>query len=281
MTSTTSTQLQFQRLSASTIKAYKSFVNGFKAAANSQNIDVEVPTEELCQWICGYLDLLGQTRNSQYVTSMRASIADYYRPKYGNFVEYNMSSQYLKGNPGLHFAILEKLKAITTTKVRDHGETQKKSYPLDYNDIVNIQKELVNTMHPFCFLQIQLLIRMVYYGCMRIQSVLDLKWNDVKVGYDNELNKKYLEVLINWNKTKDIDIFYRFYDLEHEESLHCVDAYEKYTSHSMFKRMAAVVTSKKEYIFCGINVSNGEVQYDLLVNINQAAFLKLLKVHFY
>ena len=144
------TQFYFQRLSAATILNYKSFANGYKKAARDAGINVDIPNEALCQWICQFLNILGQTRRLQYIVSMRACIADYYKPKYGDFIGYDVNSQYFKGNPGKHFAIMDKTTSIKATKIRDHGEVAKKSYPLEYNDVINIQKGISGDNASFC-----------------------------------------------------------------------------------------------------------------------------------
>ena len=138
----------------------------------------------------------------------------------GDFIDYDMDSKYLKGNPVKHFKIQEKVRSVKNTKVRDLGETQKKAYPVEYNDITIILDRLKSNLHPFVYLQTRLLIQFCYYGMMRIKQVLDIKWSDLTLNYDHEMQQHYLEVIIRWTKTKDVNLIYRFYDLKNEHLLH-------------------------------------------------------------
>ena len=92
---------------------------------------------------------------------------------------------------------------------------------------------------------------------MRIQSVLDLTSADVSFCFDNELDtdKSYLEINIKWNKTKDSKMLYRFYDLEYEDQIHCVTAFESFTAHSMFSRIVQNPSTRSGYIFFALDIA--------------------------
>jgi hypothetical protein len=266
---------QFNRLSVASLKSYASLVNQFTTYCRSQGISTE-PSEDLCTAIEIYLDLLGQTRNSQYVVSMRCAILDKYS-SLGDFIEYDMDSKYLKGNPVKHFKIQEKVRSVKNTKIRDLGETQKKAYPVEYNDIAIILNRLKLNLHPFVYLQTRLLIQFCYYGMMRIKQVLDIKWSDLSLNYDYEIQQHYLEVKIRWTKTKDVNLIYRFYDLKNEDLLHCVASYQEYLAHNVFAQVGLNPNSEG-FLFFSTDIRNGLIGYDLNIPVNAAAFILLLKV---
>ena len=263
---------------------YNSLLNGFIKYLNRINVDPDVVNENLVNHIIDYLELTADTRNSTYITSSTAAILDYYKPKYGDMIEYKMQGNqlvYKLGNPVKHWRITDSIK---NTKIRDEGETKKQAYPLNYQEVSELLVNAQQKLHPFTFLQFRLIVSMTFQIMCRIQNTLDIKFEHVSLQQDLNLNVEYLLIEIPWMKIgQRKDRFYKLYDYFGEDNTHVVKQFKEYLMHGLFCKINANPRGKG-YSFFLTSVSNrilGDMNYDIRSNVKLDTVLKLLKVLLY
>ena len=147
--------------------------------------------------------MTADTRNSTYINSSRAAILDYYKPKYGDMIEYKMQDNqlvYNLGNPVKHWRITDKTESIKNTKIREEGEPKKQAYRLSYQEVSEILVNAQQRLHPFTFSQFRLIVSMTFQIMCRIQNKLDIKFEHVFLQQDLNLNVEYLLIEIPWMK---------------------------------------------------------------------------------
>eukprot|EP00834_Sanchytrium_tribonematis_P003736 NODE_155_length_15238_cov_1.162560.p3 type:complete len:431 gc:universal NODE_155_length_15238_cov_1.162560:2645-1353(-) len=272
-----------QLLSYRTLTSYGTYINAFVTYCNSNQIDFRPSNSNVPDIIVQFINHLVSTKNYAAGTygTVHAGLLNYYKEVYklGKVCQVDSNNKYNGGNPAGHCSILEKVRAIKTSSARS-GEISKQAYPLQLNDIKQLISKLEGTNHSFLFAQLKLINAILYQGCFRIQNVLDMTFDDIKICYDKN-SVAFLYVHIPWMKQSQAkksgyNYNFKLYCQPGEEFINPIRIYKEYLEQSVIES-SSILLGKSKLFFSVSFEQSGSILIDPTHAMSQNNFLDKLK----
>ncbi|KAH9140505.1 hypothetical protein AeRB84_015274 [Aphanomyces euteiches] len=219
---------------ASTRKVYKTYQNQFVAFCkeNKRGLLPEQASAKECTDFFHYLYSNG--KSARTIDSAKAALVAFFTTK-------NITPNQARDAEAKRYVVgLQKYNKLNNL------DEVKKAHPLSVFELSAVMNAFA-VYHPFVGALYRFMFCGCFLGCFRISEMLNLRWNDVDLG--NDENGQYLSVRLRWHKKASVEDDCQIYHLVDEKSYPCLKICGLYSDYLDVLQKSCSQISQDAFVF--------------------------------